>query len=299
MPFFDSVCHSLTVLSTGGFSPHDASIEYYRLSGHPHFIWIEYILIAGMLIGGTNFLVHYRILKGKWKALFDNTEMRYWWGFIGIFVIAILVERLAKVQSPGGISFHSYDFWRQIEENFRVVLFQVVSIITTTGLGTRDISGPFFGQVARLLFLVMMIIGGCVGSTGGGFKVLRVAILVKLIRKEIYRLVAPRRAISTLRIDGKEVDIDQIQRTSGLFFIWIGLLVLGGIATAFLSNLGGYEASSGMFSALGNIGPCYIPVKTMGQLNPIIKITYILGMLAGRLEILPVLLLFSPRAWRS
>jgi len=299
MSFFDSVCHSFTALSTGGFSPHDASIEHYRLLGYSRFIYIEYILILGMIMGGTNFLVHYGVLKGKWKALFDNTEMKYWWAFIFIFVMLIFAERAIKVEAPVGISAHNIDFWRHIEENFRIVLFQVISIITTTGFGTRDIGSPFFGQAARQLFLVMMVIGGCVGSTGGGLKVLRVAILVKLVRGEVFRLIAPRRAISTLEIDGKSVDGAQIRRVTALFFIWITLLIVGGVATAFLSNLGGYEAFSGMFSALGNIGPCYIPVRTMGELSPIIKIAYILGMLAGRLEILPVLLLFSPKAWRS
>jgi len=92
---------------------------------------------------------------------------------------------------------------------------------------------------------------------------------------------------------------DEIHRVSTLFFAWIALLVVGGLVTAFFSRLGGYESFSGMFSALGNIGPCYISVPDMGQLDPVIKVTYILGMLAGRLEILPVLLLFSPRAWWS
>ena len=100
-------------------------------------------------------------------------------------------------------------------------------------------------------------------------------------------------------IDGKPLDSNEIYRVSGLFFTWIVLLVTGGCATALLSNLDGYSAASGMFSALGNIGPCYIPVPAMGQLHPFIKIVYIFGMLAGRLEILPVLLLFSRRAWQK
>ncbi len=291
MTLFDSVCHSFTALSTGGFSPHDASIGYYRLIDHPHFVWIEYIIVFGMILGGTNFLIHYRVLKGNIRSLWDNTEMKYWWGFICVFVVVILVERSVRVDFTGA------GFWDQLEENFRTVLFQVTAIITTTGFGTEDIGSPFFGQVARQLFLVMMVIGGCVGSTGGGFKVLRVAILGKLIRREAYRSRVPRQAVSTVVVDGKKVDLDEIQRISGLFFVWVVLLVIGGVITAFFSGLGGFESFSGMCSAVGNIGPSYIPVQEMVLLHPVIKVVYIVGMLAGRLEVLPVLLLLSPGAW--
>lgn len=299
MSFFDSICHSFTALSTGGFSPHDASIEHYRILSHHNFIWIEYILILGMLMGGTNFLIHYRVLRGNWKSLYDNTEMKYWWGFIITFVIVILIERIIKVESLVSISLNNPHLLGHLEETFRTVLFQVTSIITTTGFSTRDIGSPFFGHVAKQLFLIMMVIGGCVGSTGGGLKVFRVTILVKLIRRELFRLRTPPKSISAIIIDHKAIDANEIYRVSGLFFTWIVLLIFGGCVTALLSHLNSYSAFSGMFSALGNIGPCYIPVKTMGQLHPIIKVVYIFGMLAGRLEILPVLLIFSRKAWQS
>lgn len=288
MSVFDGVCHSFTALSTGGFSPYDASIGHYSTIGHPHYIFMEYILIFGMILGGTNFLIHYRVLKGEKGAIFDNIEMKYWWGLIVGFVAIIFTERLFMGVVGTGI-----------EEAFRTVLFQVTSIITTTGFGTADIGGPFFGYVAKQLFLVMMVIGGCVGSTGGGIKVLRVAILQKLIKRELYRLRTPRRAVSTIIVDGNPVDMDEIQRVSALFFMWIVLLVTGGVVTAWLSGLDSYQSISGMFSAVGNIGPCYIPVKTMTELHPVVKVVYTFGMLAGRLEILPVLLLFSPGAWIS
>jgi trk system potassium uptake protein TrkH len=296
---FDSIAHSMTTVSTGGFSPYDASIEYYRMSGHPHYVWIEYIIILGMVAGGTSFLIHYRVLKGSWQALFDNTEVRYWWGLIGLFVLIILSERLIRLETFTNFSLTNLDFWRVIEEDFRIVLFQVIAIITTTGFGTRDIAGSFFGTEARELFLIMMVIGGCVGSTGGGFKVLRIAILMKLIQREIYRLRTPIQAISRVILDGESVELDEIQRVGGIFFAWILLLIIGGGITALFSHHSGYQAFSGMFSALGNIGPAYISVQEMGQLHPIIKITYIIGMLAGRLEILPVLVLLNPKAWQA
>jgi trk system potassium uptake protein TrkH len=299
MGFFDSICHSFTALSTGGFSPHDASIEYYRLQGYSNYVWMEYVIILGMLLGGTSFVIHYRVLKGSWRAIFDNIEARYWWSLIGIFVVLIIIERVVRIE-PLSASLVDYPgFFHRMEEDIRIVLFQVVSILTTTGFGTRDINTPYFGEAARQFFLVMMVIGGCVGSTGGGIKVLRIAIMGKLIRRELYRLRVPPRAINSVVIDGELIQLDEIQRVGGLFFMWMVLLIFGGGVTEYLSHHNGYVALSGMFSALGNIGPCYIPVAEMGQLHPIIKMVYILGMLAGRLEILPVLLLFSLKAWRS
>ena len=299
MGLFDSICQSFTALSTGGFSPHDASIEYYRLQGYTNYVWMEYVIILGMLLGGTSFVIHYRVLKGSWRALFDNIEARYWWSLIGIFVLLILFERLVRIEPLSAKVTHYPGFFHRMEEDFRIVLFQVVSILTTTGFATRDINTPFFGEAARQFFLVMMVIGACVGSTGGGIKVLRIAIMGKLIRRELYRLRVPQRAINSVIIDGELIELDEIQRVGGLFFMWMVLLIFGGGVTEYLSHHNGYVALSGMFSALGNIGPCYIPVAEMGQLHPIIKMVYILGMLAGRLEIIPVLLLFSLKAWRS
>ncbi len=299
MSAFDSICHTCTVLSTGGFSPHDASIGYYRLAGFPHFVWIEYIILLGMVLGGTNFLVHYRLLKGNGRALFDTTEMRYWWGLIGGFILLILAERAFRIVPWRTVSFDRPGFWTGIEENFRAVVFQVISIITTTGYATKDIAGPFFGEMARQLFLVMMVIGACAGSTGGGLKVIRVVLLTKAIRREVFRLRSPAGAITNIIIDKKPVKVEDVRRAGALFFAWVVLIVVGGAITAVFSHLNGYSALSGMFSALGNIGPCYITGSEMAQLHPIVKITYIFGMLAGRLEILPVLLLFSPKAWQA
>lgn len=260
---------------------------------------MEYILILGMLLGGINFLIHYRVLKGQWKALGDNTEMRLWWGLIAGFVLIILLERTVKAGAFLSAVTGTAPFLSVLEENTRLVLFQVISILTTTGFGTRDIGDPFFGHAARQMFLVMMVIGGCVGSTGGGIKVLRIGILLQLAKQQVYRLRTPPRAVTRVLIDGKPVDEREIYRVSSLFFMWIALLVIGGCCTALLSGWDMTQSFSGMFSALGNIGPCFIPVSGMGQLHALIKIVYIFGMLAGRLEILPVLLLFHRKAWRG
>jgi trk system potassium uptake protein TrkH len=291
MPVFEAICHSLTALSTGGFSPHDASIAHYALTGHPHFKLIEYTLVFVMLLGGMNFLIHYRVLNRDLRALWDNVEIRWWWQLVVGFTALVMIDHFARHGLPAGAG--------RLEEAFRHSLFQVTSILTTTGFGTRDIGSEFFPTLARQLFLVMMVIGGCVGSTAGGIKVLRVVILSRLMLREIFKLRVPRRAASALVIDGQIVPDDESHRAAALFFTWMVLLAIGGGVTALLSNHGALESVSGMFSALGNIGPCYISVEEMIAINPVVKLVYIFGMLAGRLEILPVLLLFSGKAWRG
>ncbi len=288
MSLFDSLNHSFTALSTGGFSPYDSSIAHFSSVPGINGTAVDYVLILGMILGGTSFLVHYRVLSGGVRSLWDNAESRLWWLLIAGFTAIVFLDHVL-VSPPGGSSG---------EGALRTSLFQTVSIITTTGFGTEDLTSSFFGPLSRQLFLVMMVIGGCVGSTAGGIKVQRVVILFKLAGQQIRKLIVPRNAINRIVIDGKFVDAVELNRVSAIFFVWILFLVIGGGITATLSHLDGYSAFSGMFSAMGNIGPCFISVQQMSTLNPIIKIVYIFGMLAGRLEILPLILLFSPRAWR-
>lgn len=298
MSIFDAVCHALTTLSTGGFSPHDASIAYYR-DGFTHFKLIEYLVTFFMMLGGINFLVHYRVLTGDIRALWDNIEVRYWWRMILAFTGFIMIEHLWKTGALKQLfCCESNLTLDNIEHIFRTTIFQVIGVLTTTGFGTEDIGSGFFPSVTRQLFLVMMVIGGCVGSTGGGFKVLRIAILNKLMKRELFKIRNSPKAVSTLIIDNKPISDDEVHRVGALFFTWVAFLIVGGAITALLSTHGPWESLSGMFSAVGNIGPCYISVADMIEINPLVKITYIIGMLAGRLEIIPVLLLFSRRSWK-
>jgi len=174
-------------------------------------------------------------------------------------------------------------------------LFQSVTA-RTAGFNTVGIAGLHTSTL--FLLIVLMIIGAAPGSTGGGVKVMRIGVLLKVVHRQIRRVVTGRRTVNLLLIDGERIELEEIRRIAGLFFAWVVLLAIGAAVTALLSTLGPMEAASGMFSALGNIGPCYIPVAQMTQLHPLVKLTYIIGMLAGRLEILPILMLFSRYTWR-
>ncbi len=301
MPVFDSVCHALTAVATGGFSPHDSSIAFYSMdpAEYPNYKLIEYTLAFIMMLGGINFLVHYRLLTRDFKALWDNVEIRYWWRLIAVFTTVILIERLYKTGAFGALFTHGTPVnLSEFECSFRHSIFQVISILTTSGFATKNISSDFFGVAAKQLFLVMMVIGGCVGSTAGGFKVLRIAILNRLMFRELFKLRTSSKASTGLIIDRKILPEDELHRIAALFFTWMALLLVGGVITALFSNQGPWKSFSGMFSAMGNIGPCYISGQDMINIHPVVKLTYIFGMLAGRLEILPVLLLFSRKAWR-
>lgn len=297
--FFDAVTHSFTTLSTGGYSIYNDSIAHYRMAGYAHYHLIELTYMFFMLLGGINFLIHFRYLKGNIKSLWDNTEMRYLWfillgGIILIFIGCSRNNNLLYYYKDATLAFGIKAILLHVKD----IGFQSISILTTTGYATRDINSVYFAAIAKQLFLVFMIIGGCAGSTGGGVKIIRVAILTKLVKTRLYKLNTSRLTNVPLTIDREIVDEDEVQRVSTIFFTWILLLIIGGGITALFSHLSGWESFSGMFSAMGNIGPCYISAREMIGLHPFVKGTYIFGMLAGRLEIFPVLIIFSRKFFR-
>lgn len=298
LDFFDALTHAFTTLSTGGFSIYDQSIAHYRAAGVPHAHLIEAVIILFMLFGGINFFVHYRVWTGDIKAFWDNTEIRFYWGIVigASLLIALSTVKTGTWIWPSGVALSMAV--KSVLIHIKDILFQIVSVLTTTGYATRDINDPFFPVLAKQIFLVLMVIGGCAGSTGGGFKVIRVAILTRLIGNRFFRLNANRMVHAPLTLDKHKVESDELERIFAIFLMWLVLLLMGGGITAFFSDLNGWQSFSGMFSALGNIGPFYFSVGEMAALHPIIKVTYIFAMLAGRLEILPVLLLFSRRFYR-
>jgi trk system potassium uptake protein TrkH len=297
MSLYDAVSHAFTCLSTGGYSPYDASIAYYEEAGFAHHVAAEYVIIFGMWAGGTNFLIHYRLIRGDVSSLWKSDEMKLWWIILAVSLALVMGSRLGAVRLGWPAQALAAEAPDSLGATFRHSLFQVVSIATTTGFATKDIASDYFTPLARQVFLVLMLIGGCAGSTGGGLKVIRILILWKLMVRQVRKVLKPASGIELLLVDGRRVDKEEAYRTAGLFFAWVLLILLGGLATAAFSVHGPLESTSGMFSALGNIGPCYISVQQMAELSPVIKLTYIAGMLAGRLEIIPILILFSGRTW--
>ncbi|NIA08349.1 MAG: hypothetical protein GWP10_00885 [Nitrospiraceae bacterium] len=178
-----------------------------------------------------------------------------------------------------------------------MILFQVSSLLTSTGYATADINSAYFPPMSKQIFIILMIIGGCVGSTAGGVKILRFAVLMRIFKTQILRINAPAKAVLPVVVHHEVLSGNEIERISALFCMWIMLLAVGAGITAFFSNLSALQAFSGMASALGNMGPFYFSVEKMASMSWVIKLTYILGMLAGRLEIIPLAVLFTRPSW--
>lgn len=288
LDFYEALIHSLTTLSTGGFSNHDASIGYYQLAGYANYQLIEYTVIFFMFLGGINFLVHYRMLREDPLAFFKDFEAKTYMKLIGLFSLLTLIGIVISRGLPIDL----------IEQTLRKTLFQIVSIMTTTGFGNADITSAFFPTITKQIFLLLMIIGGCVGSTAGGVKVLRIIVLQKLLHREVNKLSLPNHAVIPVTIDQIPVEQEEILRITSIIFGWLLLIIIGSGITALFSDLGPMESFSGMASAVGNIGPFYFSVAKMASLSWVIKLTYIIGMLAGRLELLPIYLLLTKHAWK-
>jgi len=276
---FDAICHSFATMATGGFSTHNASVGSYATPA------VEWIIIVFMFLAGANFSLHYLALTGRWRVYHRDEEFRF---YASIVLVCVLV--LAGVL----ISINFYPTWH---DTVRHTVFQVTSILTTTGFGTSDyLQWP---PVAHALLLVLMTIGGCAGSTGGGIKVMRVFILLRHAKLELKKMLHPR-GVFTLWFNNRALSPSLLTNVLGFFLLYMMVYVAGILILTF----GGRDlvTSVGATAAtLGNIGPGLGLVGPSGNYAFFMaweKWLLVLFMLIGRLEIFTVLVLFLPGAWR-
>lgn len=279
MNLFDALCHTFGTMATGGFSTKNASIGHYSSP------YIHYVIIFFMIAAGTNFSLHYRFLRKEFKIYFSNSEFR-------LFLLLIVGATLAIGYDT---LLHNYP---DPEVAFRNTLFQVVSILTTTGYGTADYEQWAFSS--QFILFLFMFIGGCAGSTGGGMKVIRLFVLIKFVRAEVQRLLHPR-AVIPIRVGNTTIPREIVTNIVGFFLLMTALFV-GGVI--FMSVLGlDLETSLGAVAAtLGNIGPglgSVGPTDNYAHIPLIGKWVLTFFMLAGRLEIYTVLILFAPSFWKK
>ncbi|MCD6090411.1 MAG: TrkH family potassium uptake protein [Bacteroidales bacterium] len=278
MSFFDAICHAFATMATGGFSTQNASIKEYSA-------YIQYVIIVFMILAGTNFSLHYYLLIGKVKDVWKNEEFRFYLGIIFIVTIIISVGLYFQMGFSG-------------EKAFRDGLFQVVSIVTTTGFVTSNylIWPPVLWFVLFLLFFV----GGSAGSTGGGVKVTRILLLIKNSLLELKRLVHPN-AIIPVRLNTNPVPQNIVLVVISFFLIYISIFALGaiilvGMGLDFVSAIGASASSLGNIGpALGSVGP----IENYAHLPEMAKWFLSFLMLLGRLELFTVLIIFSPTFWRK
>ena len=289
MSLFDAVNHSMSNIASGGFSTKNASLGFWN--DQP---LIQYIVIFFMFIAGTNFVLSYFGFKGKFKKIFENEEFRIYSLFIALCTVIV-----------GTVIYFNTDFlsdfsdgFTRIEGVFRHALFQVVSIITTTGFTTADYTA--WTPMLLLIFFGLMFVGGSAGSTAGGFKVMRHLLIIKNGLLQFRRILHPN-AILPIRYNKKSISSEIMYNILGFFIVYMlsfmaGTLVFSILGLDFSSSLG-VSASS-----LGNVGPSigdFGPSSTFYDLPVLAKWWSSFLMLLGRLELYTVLIIITPYFWRN
>lgn len=290
MSFFDAVNHSMATLSTGGFSTKNASLAYWN--DKPV---IQYIVILFMFLAGTNFVLSYFAFKGKVQRVLKDDEFKYYFRFILVFTIicALVVFFQAEVTSS---AYHPM-VWGRGESAWRHSLFQVISVITTTGFVTADFTS--WTSFLTVFFFGLMFLGGSAGSTSGGVKVVRHMLMIKNGLLEFKRTLHPN-AVIPVRYNRKMVTENIIYNILGFFILYMLLFIIGALVLSFM-GVDFITAVGGAASSLGNVGPAF------GDLHPLTNFNDlpILGkwwcaflMLLGRLELFTVMILFTPFFWK-
>lgn len=277
--FFDAINHSFTTMATGGFSTKNASIAHYT-SPFVHYVFILFMFFAGM-----NFTLHYLSIHGKFNYFKENTEFKYYLGFTIFASVFIMIIHITHVD------FH----W---EEGIRQSLFHVVSLTTTTGYVTSDFEN--WAPYSRMIFFVLLFIGGCAGSTGGGIKFVRHIVLFKNSWAELKRLIHPR-AVIPVKFNGKAVSSEIISNVQAFFIFYILLFVFGSMVISLL-GVDFVTAIGATATCIGNIGPgigTVGPVNNFSHLPDVVKWILSFLMVVGRLELFTVLIIFSPAFWKK
>ena len=290
MSFFDAINHSMSNIASGGFSTRDASLAYWN-----NIPMIQYIVIFFMFIAGTNFILLYYVFKGKFNKINLDEEFNLYLKFVLFFSLSVAL-----------IVFFNSDFlvsddvslFSRIEGVIRHSLFQVVSIVTTTGFVTADYTSwtPFL----LLIFFGLMFIGGSAGSTSGGFKIVRHLLLIKNGFLEFKRILHPN-AIVPVRYNNKSVPNEIVYNILGFFIIYMLTFMIGALGFS-MFGLDFQSALGVSASSLGNVGPSigdFGPMGTFNQMPSLAKWWSSFLMIVGRLELFTVLIIFTAYFWKK
>lgn len=278
MGWFDSVCHAFSTTGTGGFSTKQASVAHYQSP------YIEYVISIFMFVSGINFTLLLYFMNRKFKKVFDNAELK--WYFRSVVFFTILITVILYYTSSMGV-----------EESFRKSLFQVISLQTSTGFATDDYM--LWTPVVWGLLTILMIMGACAGSTTGGLKCIRMVILSKVSRNEFKHILHPN-AVLPVRVNKQVISPSIVSTVLAFCFLYLIIIVIG---VLLMMGMGiGLEESIGcVISSIGNMGPGLGetgPAFSWNALPVAAKWLLAFLMLLGRLELFTVLLLFTPEFWK-
>ena len=275
---YDAAIHAMSTAGTGGFSNYSASVAAFNSPA------VEIIITVFMVLFGINFALYYYLLTGHFKAFLQSEELHW---YLGIFLSFSLIIAVLVMPLYG-------DFFTSL----RYAAFNASSFMSTTGFSATDFS--IWPAAAQMLLILLMLIGSCAGSTSGGIKVIRIALLCKEGKREVRRTFQPRK-VQVIRFEGKGVDESMLHQIGTFVFVYIVLILVG----SFVISLDGrYDLLANLTASLtcvSNVGPC---LSSMGSLDTLAgyssfsKIVMCILMLAGRLELFPILAVFHPAIWR-
>ena len=277
MPLFDCLINAFGTAGTGGFSNHGASIGFYDSE------YFETVIGIFMLLFGVNFNLYYLIFLRRARIALKSEELHWYLGIVAFAVITIA----ANINSLYG----------SLHQAVRHSFFTVASIITTTGFGTMDFDQ--WPQYSRTLLVLLMFIGACAGSTGGGLKVSRVMLLLRTARRSMRRMIHSR-SVESIRFDGRIIEEDTLN-TCLIYLAIYCLVTMASVVLVSLNNFSFETNVTGVIACINNIGPglgMVGPTGNFAAFSGLSKLVLAFDMLAGRLELFPVLFLFSVRTWK-
>ncbi len=276
MPVFDSLVTALATAGTGGFGLLNNSIEGYNS------VYCEMVIAVFMLIFGINFNLYYMILIKQWKQALKSEELRWYLGIVAASVIII--------------TFSLFTTKHNLFDSFRYAFFQVTSIISTTGFTTTNFDT--WPIIAKLVLVFLTITGACAGSTCGGFKMSRIVIMIKSGVRDIKKAINPR-SIETVKLDKKTIEEPVVKSVSVLFAMYAVIIAISTLIVA-LDGRDIVTTVTAVITCINNVGPglgAVGPYGNFADFSVMSKLVLSFDMLAGRLELIPMLMLFSPYAW--
>ncbi len=280
MNFYNAICHSFATMATGGFSTITSSV------GGFHNMWVDVIIIVFMILAGMNFSLHHRLFTGEIKSFFKNEELRFYLGIgLGATLLITTVNLLSKTYSTWG-------------DSLRYSAFQVWSIMTTTGFGTADFDS--WAPVCKMILVTLMFVGGMAGSTGGGIKQVRVLLFYKFTGVQFRKLIHPR-SVEAIKLEGCRVPADVMQSILGFLSLYMVVFIAATIIVT-AQGLDIITGATSVIATLNNIGPGLAgvgPAQNFAHIPYLSKCVLIVCMVAGRLELYTIAVLFLPSYWKD
>lgn len=278
MPLYDSVVTSFATAGTGGFSVKNLSIAAYSSPS------AEIIIGIFMILFSINFAAFFLILCGKWKQVLKNEEIRFF------FIIVTASVMLIALNIHG-------EYFQNWGDSLRHAFFQVASIISTSGFASTDFN--LWPEFSRTILILLIFVGACAGSTGGGIKCSRILLMFKGLRREVNQIIHPR-SIRVVKLDGQVTDEKSIQKVYLFLAAYMVILVVGTLVVS-LDNLSFTTNFTAVLTCLSNVGPGFDmvgPMENFSVFSGFSKVVLSLCMILGRIEIFPILVLFSQNAWK-